>query len=192
MPQIGVKWFAAAAALFFLVFVASVLFCNEQEEIHKKLIRGLSMALLLSYLFLLIIMLVINRESFENGHILPPFYSYRRMLSNTNTGKEWRFLALFNVMLFVPFGFFLGFAQITSMWKSEEIKNKRTVKTVVLSSALSGFLASLLIEVLQFALKRGVFEFDDLLHNTMGVIVGTSLFFVINKTIMVLSERKIH
>jgi glycopeptide antibiotics resistance protein len=37
---------------------------------------------------------------------------------------------------------------------------------------LMGFLLSLTIEILQLVTKRGMFEFDDLFHNTLGVAIG--------------------
>lgn len=39
-------------------------------------------------------------------------------------------------------------------------------------TVLIGFLVSLSIEVLQLVLKCGLFEFDDIIHNTAGVAVG--------------------
>ena len=35
---------------------------------------------------------------------------------------------------------------------------------------------SLLIETLQYLLRRGVFELDDLLHNTLGTLLGALLW----------------
>jgi glycopeptide antibiotics resistance protein len=37
---------------------------------------------------------------------------------------------------------------------------------------LIGFLISLTIEILQLVTKRGLFEFDDIFHNTLGVAIG--------------------
>ena len=37
---------------------------------------------------------------------------------------------------------------------------------------LSGFFTSFTIEVMQLLLKRGLFEFDDMFHNTIGVAIG--------------------
>lgn len=36
----------------------------------------------------------------------------------------------------------------------------------------AGFLASLFIEILQFTFALGTFECDDLIHNTLGVVIG--------------------
>jgi glycopeptide antibiotics resistance protein len=44
--------------------------------------------------------------------------------------------------------------------------------------ALLGFLTSLSIELLQLVLKRGLFEFDDMFHNTLGVIIGYGIWWI--------------
>jgi glycopeptide antibiotics resistance protein len=43
---------------------------------------------------------------------------------------------------------------------------------------LLGFLTSLSIELLQLVLKRGLFEFDDMFHNTFGVILGYGIMWI--------------
>lgn len=43
-------------------------------------------------------------------------------------------------------------------------------------TVFTGFLISCSIEFLQLALKRGLFEFDDIIHNTVGVAVGYFIY----------------
>lgn len=67
------------------------------------------------------------------------------------------------------------------MWESENIGN--VVLFIPLGVALqsigmrdvkkAGFLASLLIEILQFTFALGTFECDDLIRNTLGEVFGT-------------------
>lgn len=40
----------------------------------------------------------------------------------------------------------------------------------------SGVSISLFIELLQLVTKRGLFEFDDIIHNTLGVIIGYGIY----------------
>jgi glycopeptide antibiotics resistance protein len=44
--------------------------------------------------------------------------------------------------------------------------------------ALLGFLTSFTIELLQLILKRGLFEFDDMFHNTIGVGIGYGVWWM--------------
>lgn len=82
---------------------------------------------------------------------LLPFHSYVEVLKG-----EWRPLLenIGNVVLFIPLGVALKCAGV------------RDIKKV-------GFLASLLIEVLQLIFALGTFECDDLIHNTLGAVIGT-------------------
>ena len=61
-----------------------------------------------------------------------------------------------NIIWFVPFGFLL----------------KRLTRLSIIKIILFGFLLSLFIETMQFIFGVGVSETDDLILNTIGVIVG--------------------
>ena len=81
---------------------------------------------------------------------LLPFHSYVEICKG-----EWRPLLenIGNVILFIPLG-------VALKWTGEGDVKK------------AGFLASLLIEVLQFTFALGTFECDDLIHNTLGAVIG--------------------
>lgn len=69
---------------------------------------------------------------------------------------NWKFLLenIGNVVLFIPLGIALKWVGMGDVKKA-------------------GFLASLLIETLQLIFALGTFECDDLIHNTLGVVIGT-------------------
>lgn len=69
---------------------------------------------------------------------------------------EIRWQIYFNVLLFVPFGFCIFFSGLRSL--------RRVLRT--------GFLLSLFIEVCQYILCLGLFEWDDMLHNSLGCLLG--------------------
>lgn len=71
----------------------------------------------------------------------------------------WRFIWLFvgNLIWFVPWGMILPMIQ----------KRKNFLFVIT-----SGFGFSLLIEVVQFVFKKGYFEIDDLILNTIGTAIG--------------------
>lgn len=81
---------------------------------------------------------------------LLPFHSYVEILKG-----EWRPLLenIGNIALFIPLGVALKWSGVKDVKKA-------------------GFLASLLIEVLQFTFVLGTFECDDLIHNTLGAVIG--------------------
>ena len=81
---------------------------------------------------------------------LLPFHSYVGILKG-----EWRPLLenIGNIALFIPLGVALRWSGV------EDVKK-------------AGLLVSLLIEVLQFTFALGTFECDDLIHNTLGAVIG--------------------
>ena len=70
-----------------------------------------------------------------------------------------------NVLIFVPFGFFLPMA---SRYRS------------FFSTLYASFGLSLCVEVFQFVTKVGSFDVDDLLLNTIGGVVGYIIFMISN------------
>lgn len=93
---------------------------------------------------------------FGDGYrsFLLPFHSYVEILKG-----EWKPLLenIGNVVLFIPLGVALKCGGMKDVKKA-------------------GFLASLLIEVLQFTFALGTFECDDLIHNTLGAVIGAWCF----------------
>ena len=71
------------------------------------------------------------------------------------------YLVVGNVAWFVPFGFLLPV-----IW--QKLKSYYTIPL--------GFLLSLVIETSQFILKKGMFEIDDLVLNTLGTAIGCLIY----------------
>ena len=71
---------------------------------------------------------------------------------------------IMNMVVFIPLGLLLGFSF-----------EKISAKTVF----IIGLALSISIEVLQFALKRGYSEFDDVIHNSIGCMLGFGISLII-------------
>lgn len=82
-----------------------------------------------------------------------PFHSYVEVLKGN---RQFLFENLGNVVLFIPLGVALS---VMNKW---DVKRATTV----------GLMASLLIETIQFTFALGTFECDDLIHNTLGAVIG--------------------
>lgn len=106
--------------------------------------------LLAGYAFLLLVETVLIRKPFTGEHLrLEPLWSWR----------EWKVQKeqiLTNIMMFIPVGLLAG-----RMWKWKELW---------FAAGLSG-----LIEVLQVLSGRGLCEFDDVLHNMIGAVIGVGI-----------------
>ena len=77
-----------------------------------------------------------------------------------------------NVVLFIPFIFFLFFML--------EVTSKKTTKflAVMGKSIIISFLSSLTIEMLQLFLHLGTWQLSDLAFNTIGGVVGGLIYWV--------------
>ena len=89
------------------------------------------------------------------------FWNYRRQLGIFATATN----LLGNVLIFLPFGFFMAMAS----------KYRSFLSTLVYSCALSRT-----VEISQLFMKVGCFDVDDLLLNTIGGMLGFITFAVCN------------
>ena len=90
------------------------------------------------------------------------FWDYRQQV-----GYFAMFTNLFgNVMIFLPFGFFLPMA---SRYRS------------FFSTMFASFVLSLCVEIFQFVTRVGSFDVDDLFLNTLGGMLGYLLLILVGK-----------
>ena len=68
---------------------------------------------------------------------------------------------IMNIFFFFPVGFLLGI-----------VMKKKSVWLV----AFVGFILSILIETIQLFSRRGVFNIDDVINNTLGCALGYCMF----------------
>ena len=111
---------------------------------------------LLEYIILLFCSTVIFRPTGDTRQYdFHPFWSYNAI----QEGRE-DLLAenIMNVVVFIPVGLILGLLlKVKGSW---------------LIALMTGLAISVTIEALQFFLMRGFSEVDDVMHNTLGCILG--------------------
>ena len=118
--------------------------------------RWSSVLLLIEYIFLLFCSTVIFRPTGEvRQYDYHPFWSYNR--------PELLVENIMNVIVFIPVGLLLGcaFKQVT-WWKA----------------LLIGCSISITIEALQFWFMKGFSEVDDVMHNTVGCVIGYGVYLI--------------
>ena len=124
-------------------------------------VRQASFCLLMGYAFLVLCTTIFYREeTFEKRYYLQPLWSYC-VLYNKLLAQ-----IIMNVTLFIPIGFFVGGA----------LKRKHIWNTIGI-----GFVLSLFIELTQLITTRGVFNIDDIIHNTLGCAIGFAGFLLCYK-----------
>ena len=115
--------------------------------------------LLLAYILLVLGKTVLFREvSAEVEANTYPFWSY---IEGFSSRRYILVQILLNILMFIPIGL-LG---------SDALKTNRFLKVT-----LFGLVLSLTIELLQLVFRRGLFEFDDIFHNTLGCIIGFYIY----------------
>ena len=139
--------------------------------VYKRLMKGskklkLSKIALCS-IFLIYITVVLgatigSRVSNYSSVNLHLFSSYKDAYNNFSLG-EWRNIIL-NILMFVPIGFLLPL-----LFKKCQC---------FYITYLAGFFLTLFIEILQLITKRGIFELDDILNNTLGCAIGYGIIMI--------------
>ena len=109
------------------------------------------------YVFLSVVFAstVFTRMPEERHYELYPFCSWKEVLINHNVGCLEGIIL--NIILFLPIGGILPVVSKKIRWKH---------------ATIIGFAISAVIELSQLTLCRGWFSWDDLIHNTLGCVIG--------------------
>lgn len=112
-----------------------------------------SLGLLLGYAFLILAETVLIRKPFSGQHFQPQLlWSWRALDAQ-------RSQILTNVIMFAPVGVLTG-----HLWKW---------KGLWVAAGLS-----ITIELLQLITARGLCEFDDVIHNIIGAVIGVGIVMI--------------
>jgi len=129
--------------------------------------RYSAILLLVEYIFLLFCSTVIFRTSGETRHYdFHPFWSYDR--------PELLIENIMNVIVFIPVGMILGSLLRVNYGSRLRVKGSWLVALLI------GCSISVTIEALQFWFMKGFSEVDDVMHNTLGCILGYSLWLMVH------------
>ena len=140
--------------------------------VYKKKMKGtknLNLGKIALWSIFLIYMIIVlgatigNRPSGYESINLHLFSSYRHAYNNFSLA-EWRYIIL-NILMFVPIGFMLPL-----LFKKCEC---------YYITYLTGFSISIFIEILQIISKRGIFEIDDIINNTLGCVIGYGIVMIL-------------
>ena len=132
---------------------------------EKNSLKSFFKILFLIYLAIVLYITLFNREPGEKRIDMVPFRSYYLLIEENNSFYFTQIL--YNILMTVPFGFLLPFIY----------KKMRSVFVV----GLMGFLFSLSIETVQYITRRGLFEFDDMIGNTIGCLIGSVVGMLIKR-----------
>ena len=115
--------------------------------------------------FVITITLTDRTTSTSADYHLKLFWTYRRICQGSYTLVAQIF---WNIVLFIPIGI-----MVSEIWTGKYLWQYATY----------GLLLSGVIEFLQLLTHRGLFEFDDMFHNTIGMVIGCLIAFPFKKSV---------
>ena len=147
---------SAYFGLLFFFCIGVVLLRIWKKQINVRSVAGI---LLVEYTCLVYSSTVLFRPVLKGEkYCFIPFWSYDH--------PEFLVENMMNVMAFIPIGVLLGLSSLTMTWTK---------------SLFIGIGLSIGIELLQFISQRGFSETDDVMHNTLGCLIGYGIYCCIKR-----------
>ena len=158
-PRVSIEYIL----LSFLVLCVAIVVVMLMTK-GKKMMRLVLGALLSEYYFLVVCSTVICRPCHHGKRIeLMPFWNYPDIWYRVDYPAD-LIEVLLNIALFIPIGLLLG---------GLGMKFKKAI--------LIGIVLSVIIELSQLVYVKGLCETNDVIHNTIGCVVGYLCFCVLLK-----------
>lgn len=143
------------------VFILMIIFLM-MLIVNLKVYDRVILSVLILYLYFVFVTTVLIRSPFDGDHAaLTFFWSYKKAFIEGE--KFFKYEILENIILFVPIGMALA-----TLFR----KGKAFLICLLFSA---GF--SISIEVMQYMLKVGLAELDDVFDNTLGALLGYLIVF---------------
>ena len=142
-----------------LLGVAITSFIIHRQDKTNRIVKVLTP----TYVVFIVIVTLLNRSN-GGGYRLELFWSYKAAYDGAF--YLWKEIAI-NYLLFIPLGFLLKF------------RIKEIYKVCLIGICVSG-----LIEISQLIFKLGLFEFDDIIGNSIGCVLGAMIGLVIEKYLL--------
>ena len=131
--------------------------------------KSIAAALATAYMFIVLTITVFKRGPTDlPKNYFPPFWAYGMIISKSKIARDLVIQIIMNVIMLAPLGFLIPF-----------FVEKKPI--------LVGIACSITIELIQLVTKKGYFEIDDIIHNTIGVILGYLIYKVFR---IMISGRK--
>lgn len=144
--------------IFFIIIlmVVTIIFSVLLKKEKINLFQLIAGELLLIFMFIVLGSTVFTRiPKEERAFKLIPFWSWNEVIKGNIQALEENLL---NLTLLFPFGFLLPFVFYR--------------KIIWYKALIMGLVFSFFIETSQLILKRGFFEWDDMIHNSLGAMIG--------------------
>ena len=157
--------YIALIAIFAVFFVLTLIHEKKKSD-WKKLLHAFAVGGLVAWIILILMLTIIYRS--ENSYRMYNFNllrTYQRIINGSDrTFKD----VGYNMLMLLPMGLF-----IPIIWDKVKFWH-----VLLVCGAFS-----LCIETTQFITCRGSFELGDILHNTMGALIGYWMCVIVKKLV---------
>jgi hypothetical protein len=136
-------------------------------------VQGAAVFLLVAWMTLVVGLTILDRGADYGGQVNYWLLSGYVTAWNNRSLIEFQFI-VFNMIMFMPLGFLLPLLE----------KRLRRYVPILLISVM----VSLCVETAQLLTARGIFDLDDILHNTLGSLAGYRL---IDAVLISLKQKKL-
>ena len=163
------SWKTILTTMLVIAILVVMLILNKSKWTRKE--KWLRTAFLF-YIYLILTYTLLSRSGrnyFDYNLIL--FWSYQNiwMTHNFDLAVE----VFTNCLMFIPVGILMPLAY-ENYFQHNEVRMRNTV-------IIFGFALSASVECLQLLTRTGLFEWDDMIHNTIGAIAGYGIYLCIKK-----------
>lgn len=136
----------------------------SKKELHKfkKMLYIIAFIL---YVFIILHITLLSRTTSVRRKMLTPFWEYRELIYGVDK-LYWFGQIIGNIVMLMPLGVFLCLMY-------------RRLNAFQIGAI--GCACSVCIELTQYFTGRGLFEFDDIFHNTLGAVIA---YFVMKRLFM--------
>jgi len=173
-------------SVFVIAFALLLPAITQRFSRNPKLFRKIKYIIFGAYILANLYETILFRDVYEEGIIkLIPFWSYAESISLSKgleiTNGPLLEQIVLNILLYIPLGYLLPF-----LWP--KLQDRMVSWKVV----LIGLMCSAVTEVSQMILRIGWFEFDDMINNTLGCLIGCMMYGIICRRSMskgALSEK---
>lgn len=132
---------------------------------HQKIIKILCIIAFIVYVVIILHITLLSRTPSVRRKMLTPFWEYRELIYGVDK-LYWFGQIIGNIVMLMPLGVFLCL-----MYR----------RLNAIHIGIIGFACSVSIELTQYFTGRGLWEFDDIFHNTLGAVIG---YFVMKKLLI--------
>lgn len=123
---------------------------------HRKFRKVLYIIIFIVYIVIVLYITLFNRVTSVRLKMLTPFWEYKQLIYGVDK-LYWFRQIVCNIIMLLPLGTFLCLMY-------------RRLNAIHIGAIGCAF--SSCIELTQYVTGRGLLEFDDIFHNTLGAVIG--------------------